>query len=128
MSFKVIRNSAGDLLAYGPNDDNYGPMANSGEFLTIEKTNPEPVLTERQKKVPQSVTSVQALTALHNAGLLASVESVMNNPETDKIAVIAYQRAGNFRRKSPFISAVGNGLGLSEYEIDSLFIAAAQID
>ncbi len=77
---------------------------------------------------PQSVTSVQALTALHNAGLLASVETLMANSQTDPLAVIAYQRATSFRRNSPFIVAVGSAMNLTEAQIDALFIAASQIE
>lgn len=78
--------------------------------------------------VPNSVTSVQALTALHNAGLLPTVEAAMNDPSTDQAAVIAYKRATNFRRQSPFINALAPALGLTESQINDLFIAAAQIE
>lgn len=36
MSYKFVKNAAGELVAYGPNDDNYIPTIKDGEVLTIE--------------------------------------------------------------------------------------------
>jgi hypothetical protein len=36
MSYKIVKNSAGELVAFGPNDENYEPTVKDGETLTIE--------------------------------------------------------------------------------------------
>jgi len=36
MSYKIVRNAAGDVVAFGPNDDHYEPTIKDGETLTIE--------------------------------------------------------------------------------------------
>ena len=36
MTYKIVKNLAGDVVAFGPNDDNYEPTVKDGEILTIE--------------------------------------------------------------------------------------------
>jgi hypothetical protein len=36
MSYKIVKNSAGDVIAFGPNDEHYVPTIKEGEILTIE--------------------------------------------------------------------------------------------
>lgn len=36
MSYKIVKNAAGDIVAFGPNDENYEPFIKDGETLTIE--------------------------------------------------------------------------------------------
>ena len=77
--------------------------------------------------VPKSVTPYQARMALLGAGLLATVEALMEDPGTDQAAKIAWEYATTIERDSPFIAALGPALGLTDEQIDVLFIAAAAI-
>ena len=36
MTYKIVKNDAGDVVAFGPNDGNYEPTLKDGETLTIE--------------------------------------------------------------------------------------------
>lgn len=36
MSYKIVKNAAGDIVAFGPNDENYEPFIKDGETLTVE--------------------------------------------------------------------------------------------
>jgi hypothetical protein len=36
MSYKIVKNTAGEIVAFGPNDDHYEPTIKDGETLTIE--------------------------------------------------------------------------------------------
>jgi hypothetical protein len=36
MTYKIVKNSAGEIVAFGPNDENYEPTVKDGETLTIE--------------------------------------------------------------------------------------------
>lgn len=42
MSYKVIRNSSNDVVAFGPDEDGYDPVIPEGCLLTIEETQPPP--------------------------------------------------------------------------------------
>jgi len=77
---------------------------------------------------PASVERYQARVALHNAGYLEQVEALMINPDTPMIAREAWVGASSFRRDSVTVKSMGNELGLSESQIDDLFIAASKIE
>jgi hypothetical protein len=77
--------------------------------------------------VPPEVSPYQARIALLQAGLLASVEALMADPNTPQAARLAWEYATIVQRQSPFISTLGSTLGLTETQIDDLFCAAAQI-
>jgi hypothetical protein len=36
MSYKIVKNAIGDVIAFGPNDENYVPTIKDGEILIIE--------------------------------------------------------------------------------------------
>lgn len=78
---------------------------------------------EELDPVPQSVTNFQARAALMDAGLFEEADSAVR--AAGGIAFQAWEYAGVFERRSPLIDALGKGLGLSDAEIDGLFIAAA---
>lgn len=35
MSYKIVKNSAGDVIAFGPNCEEFSPSVNDGEFLSV---------------------------------------------------------------------------------------------
>lgn len=82
---------------------------------------PDPVV------VPQVVSRFQARMALRNAGLYDSVEALMQDPSTPIIAVEAWNNAQEFHRDSPTIALMAQALGLTETDVDNLFIEAATI-
>lgn len=77
--------------------------------------------------VPQSVSRFQARAALHLAGLLDQIEATMTDPETDPLARLAWHDARDFHRDSPTVAAMAAALGLSDAQLDELFITAAGI-
>lgn len=75
--------------------------------------------------VPYSVSRSQALLALDNVGILDDAEAlIMNGPRSGQIE---WDAATEFRRDHPLILAIGSSLGLSENDIDELFIAASNL-
>lgn len=78
--------------------------------------------------IPQEVTRFQALAALHLAGLLAMVEAMMADPATDPLTVLAWKNAQEFKRYSPMVLNMAQAIGLSDHQVDDLFITAAQIE
>lgn len=87
-----------------------------------EALRPVPVET-----VPQIVSRFQARAALLLAGLLDDVEALMAAPETPALAKLAWADAMEFERQSPTIAALAGAVGLTEHDIDALFITAAGI-
>lgn len=84
--------------------------------------------TEQPTPVPQSVSRFQARAALHLAGLLDQVEGLMADPSTPILARLAWSDAQEFKRSSPTITSMAQALGLSDADVDALFISAATID
>lgn len=77
--------------------------------------------------VPVTVSRAQGRMALHNAGLLAQVDAIAADPATDPMVVIAINDAQTFDRNSPTLAALAGGLGLSDADLDALFIAASEV-
>ena len=40
MNYKIVRNAAGEIVCFGPNDNNYEPTIKAGETLTREDAIP----------------------------------------------------------------------------------------
>lgn len=78
--------------------------------------------------VPQEVTRYQALAALHLNGLLAAVKTIMADPATDPLTVLAFDSAQTFKRQSPMVLNMAQALGWTDEQVDDLFIAASQIE
>lgn len=118
----IIRLADGALIPAHPGNrdyDEYAVWASAGG-LTAPYVPPLPT-------VPSSVTPYQARMALLGAGLLAAVDALMADAGTDQAARIAWEYATAIERDSPFVVALAPALGLTEEQIDGLFIAAAAI-
>lgn len=76
--------------------------------------------------VPQSISMRQARLALLGAGLLATVETSIDNlEEPDKSAArIEWEYATEMRRDHHLIAALAVEMSLTDQQIDDLFIAA----
>ena len=77
--------------------------------------------------VPESVTTFQAKAALLNAGLLNDFEALIAAPETSGILKLAWQYAPVFLRDSPAVLSLTALAGLTEIQVDELFISASKI-
>lgn len=75
--------------------------------------------------VPQVVSRFQARAALYGAGLLDDVETAIAT--SDPLVQMAWADAQEFQRNSPTILALAGVLGLSESDVDELFITASGI-
>lgn len=71
---------------------------------------------------PGIVTMRQARLALHNAGILPSVETYMASAPA--AVQIEWEYADIVRRNADLVSSIGGALGLSSQQIDDLFAAA----
>lgn len=75
--------------------------------------------------VPTTVSPYQARVALAQANLLSSVETMISS--ANQQVQLAWNYATVFERDSPFINALGTNMGLSNSQIDTLFINAAKV-
>lgn len=94
----------------------------TGEVTTFEAA---PAVVPIQ--VPQVVSRAQGRAALHNAGLLTQVDAIASDPLTDPLTVIALNDAQTFDRNSPTLIALAGVLGLTETDLDNLFMTALEI-
>lgn len=79
--------------------------------------------------VPSQITMRQARLALHNAGLLSSVQSTIDSlPEPQKTtAQIEWEYSNTMQRSNPLILALSPALNLTSEQIDELFIQGATL-
>lgn len=77
--------------------------------------------------VPKAVSRFQARMAIRGAGLFDAVEAMMAAPETPVAAKEAWASAQEFERTSPTVAGMAAALGMTEAQLDALFIAAAAI-
>jgi hypothetical protein len=82
--------------------------------------------TIEQQRARMVCSRFQARAALHNAGLLSQVTEFI--ADADPLVQIAWADAVEFRRTSPTINAMAQGLELTDAQIDDLFRAAMQIE
>lgn len=108
---------AGQWVACG--DAGPGWRYNGSAFV-----NPNPPVA--LPTVPPSVTMRQARLALRAAGKLAAVEAAIAAlPEPDKTdATIEWEYSNEVLRHNGFVSRLGPLLGMSEAQLDALFVQA----
>lgn len=80
--------------------------------------------------VPQSVSRAQGKAALIQAGLWSAVVAyvdAMTDPTDKALAEVALNDTTEWLRTSPFLNQAATALGMTEQDLDNLFIQAAQI-
>lgn len=118
---QAYANSQMDMLAADLGDDAPQYQALMDE-VAATYVPPPPV----PPQVPQSVTMRQARLALLGAGLLSQVDAAIASlPSPQKEAAqIEWEYAAVVQRNSGLVPAMAQALGMTEAQIDDLFIAA----
>lgn len=75
--------------------------------------------------VPPEIERLWALLALEGAGLLAGVEAAIEG--ADVPTQLYYREAGLFRRDSNILIAFAQDIGMTDEQLDNLFIWAANL-
>ena len=91
-----------------------------------EGNTPEPYVAP-PPPIPQTVTRFQALATLSAAGHLPTIRTYIATLDQDNITRLAWEAATEWERTSPTLAALATMLGLTDTEVDDLFIAAAQV-
>ena len=87
----------------------------------------EKARAERERLDAITVSRFQAKAALLEAGLLDQVQEYIDGPDVPSLVKLAWQEAG-FRRGSKMIKDIGSELGLTEEQMDNLFLQAQKIE
>lgn len=77
--------------------------------------------------VPQSVTPVQAFTALDQAGKLVPLLAYLDAPDTPPLVRAVALGATEWRRDSLMLMTVAIVLGLTPEQVDALFVTASGV-
>ena len=79
--------------------------------------------------VPRSITMRQARLCLHKHGMLAGVHPVIDAlPEPDRTAAqIEWDYSSVVERRQGFVLTIAQALGISDEQLDALFIEAATL-
>lgn len=103
-----------------------GKMQRAGnELVTLNDFLPAHATVIYAKTVPDEVPMTAACEALLNAGLYDAIDGYIQTlPAVDKIW---WQRADVINRRFPLVAQVQAQLGLTDQQMDQLFIAAEQI-
>lgn len=90
--------------------------------VAVTKPAPPPV-------VPEQVTMRQARLALLGAGLLASVDTAINSLPSpmQEEARIEWDYSSTVERHRSLVQALGGAMGLTEAQLDALFIQATTL-
>lgn len=90
----------------------------------------EEIAAYRKLLVPESVTMRQARIALSRAGLIPAVEQALTTMEgrAGEEARIEWDYSSQVFRYKPFVIGLGTSIGLTEDQIDELFITAVSIE
>lgn len=105
-------------LAYPEPKDIY--VDETGVYVYTEEH-----LSPRPNPVPREVEGYQAKLALLEAGLLGMVDQYITSSSDEELK-IRWRYGSKLRRDSSYISAAAVALGLTDEQLDELFIRAAQ--
>jgi len=92
----------------------------------IPEKSQEQLELERQASIPSEITAYQARAVLDDYGLLEQVEAAM--PLLNKKIQIAWEYALTFKRNHPFIQSLISQFGITEAQLDEMFIAGANYE
>ncbi len=112
-----------------PDDSDIAVPGVLGEYIEADWLTMRDDEMRARVKAPQTVTMRQARIALLDAGLLEAVQaSVATMPGTEgERARIDWEYALEVRRDWPLIGYMAGDLGLTDEQVDGLFVAAAAI-
>lgn len=91
--------------------------------------NASPLYIDEVVVIPENVSRAQGKAALLAAGMLDAVEGYINTLEGgDKtLALLAFNETNEWRRDSPFLNQAATVLGVTQEQMDELFLEASKI-
>jgi hypothetical protein len=130
MKYAIIQNGfvTNVAVAEAPLEDNWiaSEVAAIGDsYIDGQFVKPQVI----SAPIPESITMRQARLALLGAGMLDDVNATIAAlPEPDKsAALIEWEYASEVQRHVGLVASMGAALGLTEADLDELFMQAAQL-
>lgn len=120
---KYYTDSIGNLYAYNA-------IQTPRPDLTVITPGELDELNRRRLLIPTAVSRAQGKAALIQRGLWPSVLNYAASIEDEterQLAEVALNDTTDWQRSSPFLNAAAQALGLTDEQIDELFIEASQI-
>ena len=77
--------------------------------------------------IPTTVTRFQALATLAAGGWLDVVHTYVDALPRSNVQRLAFENATDWERTSPTVNALATMLGLSNAQVDELFVAASKV-
>ena len=102
----------------------------AGDFGPVADYIQPPEPEQLPPQVPQQVTRAQGKVVLIQMGLWPQVEAyvaAIEDPMQKAIAEVAVYETLHWQRSSPFLNQAADALGITQAQIDELFIAADQV-
>jgi len=93
----------------------------------IDDLTPEQIEAVRKASVPEKIEALNGLLVLDAAGLSGAYEAWANSPDRTFAQKAFITKAIHWRRDDPTLAAAASELGLTDTQIDDLFIAASQL-
>ncbi len=124
-----FKHENGDVFAYETQEerDEFGPddLVPMTEAEVEAHLNPPP----SPPSVPASITMRQARLCLHKHGMLAGVQPAIDTlPEPDRTAAqIEWDYSSTVERHRGFVLTIAQSLGITDEQLDALFIEAATL-
>lgn len=113
-------------------DDRAGPYIKQWRSVEQQPTHEELIAAEpaalaaAARAAIKPVTRRQMLTALHRAGLLATIKGAVA-ASGDVELQIAFDESQEFQRNNPFLATMAAALGKTDAEVDAIFALAATL-
>lgn len=108
------------------------PYILDGDVYVVQKVTktPEEIEASLKSQIPSAVTMRQGRLALLQFGLLDTVDSALAAIEDSiqrRAAQIEWEYATEIRRDSPLVTQLSSSLGLTEKQMDQLFLLASTL-
>lgn len=126
---KYFISKDGNVYAFHE-DDNTSYYSDMREVSEVEAKN---IINEKTKSddIPDFVSRAQGKAALIHGGLWQGVCDFVNSisdPVEKAVAEVALNDTVTWQRSSPFLNSASQALGLSDEQLDQLFIEASKIE
>lgn len=86
-------------------------------------------VVEKEIEIPFSITMRQFRLVLLNNGLLNTINNILNNMSGNdgEYVRIEWEYANEVNRNSPWVSSISQSIGISEQEIDQIFLVGSKL-